>query len=264
MASRPAFCMMMISTGVRNKPLSVEQHSRSMRNNNSSKNGPAKLTNDFVTAAATIAVVAVGAALFEVALIPSIAIGGAAVLGPKYLRKLRRHPRMVVARPGQPEVMVAPVAREGFAIKQALAKTITFQIVVTTVDFTAHFVLVGNLATAASLSASHLIVRPLFYFVHETAWNYLSPPVKRKVGLKNNRAVVKTVTYQTIASALDFTTHYVVVGNLATAAALSAVGFVVSPFVYFGHEIAWDYYGSPGRRRALPIPGRSKTRVSSP
>jgi hypothetical protein len=29
-----------------------------------------------------------------------------------------------------------------------------------------------------------------------------------------------------------------VVENLATAAALSAFGFVVSPFVYFGHEMA--------------------------
>jgi uncharacterized membrane protein len=51
-----------------------------------------------------------------------------------------------------------------------------------------------------------------------------------------------------MATALDFTTHYVVVGSLGTAASLSAIGFVVSPFVYFGHEIAWDYYGSWARR----------------
>jgi uncharacterized membrane protein len=230
------------------------------RNQNSGKKGRAKPSDDFVTAAATIGVVVVGVALLEVALIPSIAIGAAAALAPKYLRKLRRHPRMLVAPPDRPEVTAGPVVPDGFAIKQALAKTVTFQIVVTTVDFTAHFVLVGNLATAVSLSASHLIVRPVFYFVHETAWNYLSPPVKRRDGLKNNRALVKTITYQTIASTLDFTTHYVVVGNLATAAALSAVGFVVSPFVYFGHEIVWDYYGSPRTRRVrvLPIRGEVK------
>jgi uncharacterized membrane protein len=227
------------------------------RDQNSGKKGQAKLTNDFVTAAAAIGVVVAGVALFEVALIPTIAIGAAAVLAPKYLRRLRQHPRTPVGRPDRPEVMAAPVAPEGFAVKQALAKTITFQIAVTTVDFTAHFILVGNLATAASLSASHLIVRPLFYFVHETAWNYLRPPVRHKARLKNNRALVKTVTYQTIATTLDFTTHYVLVGNLATAAALSAVGFVVSPFVYFGHEIVWDYYGSPGTRRVLPIRGLS-------
>jgi hypothetical protein len=37
----------------------------------------------------------------------------------------------------------------------------------------------------------------------------------------------------------------VVVGNFATAVALSASGFVLGPFVYFGHEWAWDHYGSP-------------------
>ena len=41
---------------------------------------------------------------------------------------------------------------------------------------------------------------------------------------------------------MDFTTIYVVVGDLATAAGLSAFGFVVGPFVYIGHEKAWDYF----------------------
>jgi hypothetical protein len=36
----------------------------------------------------------------------------------------------------------------------------------------------------------------------------------------------------------DFTTNYVVVGDLATAATLSAFGFVVGPFIYLGHEMA--------------------------
>jgi uncharacterized membrane protein len=212
---------------------------------------------DFVTVAATIGAIAAGVALFEVALIPGIAIGAAAVLAPKYVPKLRRRLRPLLkstvrrriepalAPPDRPDVEVPLVAPAAFAIKQALAKTITFQIVVTTLDFTAHYVVLGNLATAVSLSGSHLVVRPLYYLVHETAWNYLSPPVMRKAGLGGNRALVKTVTYQTIATTLDFTTHYVVVGNLATAAALSAFGFVVSPFVYFAHEMAWDYYGSP-------------------
>jgi len=227
----------------------------------------AKPTQDFVSTAATIGMIAAGVALFEVALIPGMAIGAAAVLAPKYVPKLRRRLRPLLdstvrrriepalAPPDRPDVKVPPVAPAGFAIKQALAKTVTFQIIVTTLDFTTHYVVVGNLAAAASLSAFHLVVRPMYYLVHETAWNYLSPPVRRKAGLGDNRALVKTVTYQTIATTLDFTTHYVVVGNLATAAALSAFGFVVSPFVYFGHEMAWDYYGSPRARRLdLPTP----------
>jgi len=60
---------------------------------------------------------------------------------------------------------------------------------------------------------------------------------------------------------VDFTTNYVVVGNLAQAAILSATGFVLGPFVYYGHEKAWDYFGGQAdqvldaERRLLPTPG---------
>jgi uncharacterized membrane protein len=146
---------------------------------------------DFVTAAATIGAIAAGVALFEVALIPGMAIGAAAVLAPKYVPKLGRRLRPLLkstvriepalAPPDRPDVKVPLVA--GLAIKQVLAKTVTFQIIVTTLDFTAHYVIVGNFATALSLSASHLVIRPLYYFFHEAAWNYLSPPVRRNAGL---------------------------------------------------------------------------------
>ena len=51
---------------------------------------------------------------------------------------------------------------------------------------------------------------------------------------------------------MDFTTNFVVVGDLATAAMLSASGFILGPFVYLGHEMVWDYYGSPGARTSEP------------
>ena len=157
--------------------------------------GQAKPMGDFATAAATIGVIAAGVALFEVALIPGMAIGAVAVLAPKYVPKLRRRLRPplnstvrrrikpALTPPDRPDVKLPLVAPAGLEIKQALAKTITFQIIVTTLDFTTHYVVVGNLATAASLSAFHLVVRPLYYLVHETTWNYLSPPVRRKAGL---------------------------------------------------------------------------------
>ena len=56
-----------------------------------------------------------------------------------------------------------------------------------------------------------------------------------------SRALAKTVTFRTIATAMDFTTNYVVVGDIASAVLLSATGFVLGPFVYFGHEKAWEY-----------------------
>ncbi len=46
------------------------------------------LPNEAVTVAATVGVVAVGVALFEVALLPGMVIGVAAMLAPKYVPKM--------------------------------------------------------------------------------------------------------------------------------------------------------------------------------
>jgi Protein of unknown function (DUF5132) len=45
-------------------------------------------SNEAMTVAATVGIVAVGAALFEVALLPGIALGVAAMLAPKYVPKM--------------------------------------------------------------------------------------------------------------------------------------------------------------------------------
>jgi len=226
-----------------------------------------------------------GAALFEAALVPGLLIGGAAVLAPNYLPKLRRSLRPLFSaatgRPTRPAARPAPhVLTKGLAsaparlgIKRAVAKTITFRIIVTTLDFTTNYVVIGELATAAGLSTFNLVAGPLFYLVHETAWNYfgpaegdvdlsaLSPRVARgasptavREGFAVSRALAKTITFRTIATIMDFTTNYVVVGDVVTAAGLSAFAFVVGPFVYLGHEKAWEYYGSASARTALPAP----------
>jgi hypothetical protein len=40
-----------------------------------------------------------------------------------------------------------------------------------------------------------------------------------------------------------------------TAAALTAFGFVLGPFVYLGHEMLWDYYSAPPQRKpSLAVP----------
>lgn len=57
------------------------------------------------------------------------------------------------------------------------------------------------------------------------------------------RAVWKTVTFRTVVTTLDFSSNYMALGNAASAAALSAFGFVIGPFVYLGHEMAWSYFG---------------------
>jgi uncharacterized membrane protein len=263
------------------------------------------LTQDVVTTVATVGVIAAGVALLEVALIPGMVLGGAAVLAPSLLPKsltkslslrgLRRRLKPLLdfsppvaskaslqktSVPGLPVVKSAlPVQ---FTIKQAIAKTITYRIIVTTLDFTVNYIVIGEVATAAGLSAFALVVGPLFYLAHEAAWNRFGDADKRvdltaylpwrlnaktpsdEAGLSDeassdeppgftiSRALAKTITFRTIATTMDFTTNFVVVGDLVTALTLSASGFILGPFVYFGHEMVWDYYGSPGVRTAEP------------
>ena len=218
-----------------------------------------------------IAVVA-GAAVLEAALVPGLILGGAAWLAPRLLSGRRGKPSVKrasidTATPSR-EVTVGQ-SSELLAKSQlgrTIAKTITFRLVVTTLDFTTNYIVIGELATAAGLSTFNLIAGPLFYFTHEAVWNHLGPAdggagVRVQLPASNpdeataltiSPALAKTITYRTIATIVDFTTNYVVVGTVAEAAILSATGFFLGPFVYYGHEKAWEYLAGDSAPRAEP------------
>jgi uncharacterized membrane protein len=223
-------------------------------------------------------------------------IGGAAVLAPRYLPWLgkrlrfnaRAHPLVEPAArtPDRPQAKGLLALPAGLQIGQAVAKTITFRLIVTTLDFSSNYFVIGELGTAAGLSGFALVVGPIFYFVHETAWNAFGHSIDHKIGpsqsaveipirlplgrraLRNasgframimSRALAKTITFRTLATAMDFTATFVVVGDVATATTLSAFGFVLGPFVYFGHEKAWDYFSSPrAREKTRPVRARNQ------
>jgi uncharacterized membrane protein len=266
---------------------------RSAARNSTTGAPAAQPLESLVNTAATIGVIAAGIALLDLALIPGMVIGGAAVLAPNLLpklgRRLRPMLRATLQQRTRPNVAV-PVAAPGtalvavpnrFTVRQAIAKTITFRVIVTSLDFTVNYVVLGEFAAAAGLSAFALVVGPLFYLAHETVWNRFGDADKRvdltiflrrsdaeaqpgsRRALTISRALAKTITFRTIATTMDFTVNFVVVADLATAAALSASGFILGPFVYFGHEWVWDRYGSPAEATAefeaplelLPTPG---------
>jgi len=219
-----------------------------------------------------LAVVA-GAALLEVALIPGIILGGAAFLAPRYLgRRDGTTARRVAKAPeidtSSRELAVKQPAQllAKLPLRRTIAKTITFRVIVTTLDFTTNYIVIGEIATAAGLSTFNLFAGPLFYFAHEAAWNYLRPsetgvtlhlpksgPDSDTTGLTISPALAKTITYRTIATIVDFTTNYMVVGTIAEAMILSATGFVLGPFVYFGHEKAWEYFADDSAAKAAPV-----------
>jgi uncharacterized membrane protein len=223
-----------------------------------------------------------GAALVEVALVPGLLIGGAALLAPGYIRR-RVQPavKSMMQSVSEPASSLserlrnstAPVAVPKLGIKQAVLKTVTFRIIVTTLDFSVNLIVLGELGTAAGLSTFNLVAGPLYYLGHEAAWNYFGPPetqgsvtVRMPMGadgdaqdldrrsLTISRALAKTITFRTLATIADFTANFVVAGDVVTAMILTSSGFFLGPFVYWGHEKAWEYYGSPEQQEPLALP----------
>lgn len=68
-----------------------------------------------------------------------------------------------------------------------------------------------------------------------------------------SRAIWKTITFRVIGSTIDFTTNMVVTGSVATSLALSSLPILIGPWIYLGHELAWETWGQQGNgHRELP------------
>jgi uncharacterized membrane protein len=136
-----------------------------------------------------LAVVA-GAAALEAALVPGLILGGAAWLAPRLLRSARKAGGRTVARAktetGSRKISVKQPTEllAKSHLGRTIAKTITFRIVVTTLDFTTNYIVIGELATAAGLSTFNLIAGPLFYFTHEAVWNHLGRADAASAGIR--------------------------------------------------------------------------------
>jgi uncharacterized membrane protein len=243
---------------------------------------------------ATLAAVAGGAAIVEAALIPGLLIGGAAVLAPRLLPRdmlsgLGDRRRRIA--PAPVPMSSAPVAHSeeasasgepaSFDTWRAVAKTITYRVMVTTADFGANYFVIGELATAAGLSSLSLVAGPIAYFAHEAAWHYYGPASARQTNpleatvhvpipgiakgeengrtrlpsVKVSRAFAKTVTYEGVTAVSEFSVNYFFVRDLVAAAGLTAFSIAIAPFVYYVHEKAWDYYdATKARSSAAPAP----------
>ncbi len=77
------------------------------------------------------------------------------------------------------------------------------------------------------------------------------------------RAVWKTLTYRAVATTIDFTSNVIAIGDVVTAALLSAWSTVAGAGIYLGHELAWDYFDAPPEHH-LALPGIGMARVPEP
>ena len=236
---------------------------------------------------ATLGAVVAGPAIIEAALIPGLLIGGAAVLAPRLLPqdtlsglgdRLRQAATSLVPAPSAPTAHSVEPPDSGvptsFGTWRAVVKTFTYRVIVTTVDFGPNYFVIGEPVTAAGLSTLSLVAGPIAYFAHEAAWHFYGPvsarhpnPLEATVhvpipgaaegeengrtrfaSIKVSRALAKTVTYEGVTALSEFSVNYLFVRDLAAAAGLTAFSIVISPFVYYVHEKAWDYYDATRAR----------------
>lgn len=232
---------------------------------------PAAHSPDLTGTAILLAAAAVGAAAIETALVPGILLGGAAWLAPRAvsaLRRKRRKTRSVAptgasleGRPG-PSRQWTLLDSRNLSITTSAAKTLTFRVISAGLDFGWNYYLLGEVASAASLSGFSLVAAPTFYFLHETLWSRVAlkgdasarDPASFQIssdifGLKVSKAMAKTVTFRLFATASEFGVNYFVVRDLLLATKLSAFSIVAGPFVYLAHERAWERYEA-NRRKA--------------
>jgi len=232
-----------------------------------------------------LGIVVAGLMLVEIALVPGVFIGGLAVLGPKYLARHRKSLLGSLSKLQNLNSKKYNMPNEQdqeklksysiFGVQRTLAKTFTFRVLSSSLDFTWNYALLGDVATAAGLSGFGFIASTTFYFIHEMSWNHLkAQPEKKSFNiflsstkessfdtisnqdgrwfLHINPTLAKTITFRTMATLAEFTTNYVVVRDIPMAAALSAFGFICGPFVYYGHEKIWEQY--PGKPESNPHP----------
>jgi uncharacterized membrane protein len=64
-------------------------------------------------------------------------------------------------------------------VSRALAKTLTYEGVTAVSEFSANYLFVRDLAAAAGLTAFSVGIAPLFYYLHEKAWDYYDAPKAR-------------------------------------------------------------------------------------
>jgi uncharacterized membrane protein len=236
----------------------------------------AAISTDLPGTVLLLAAVAVGAAAIEAALVPGVLLGGAAWLAPKAMARLRWGKRKVGSAPrlagpdvAGPDQQSSLVDWKNLPITTSAAKTVTFRVISSGLDFGWNYFLLGEVAAAASLSGFSLVAAPTFYFLHETLWSRISPKEAagargRTVfrlpsdigGVKVSKAMAKTMTFRLFATVSEFGVNYFVVRDLVLAMKLSAFSIVAGPFVYLAHEGAWERIeadrrtvrGRPGQR----------------
>ena len=196
--------------------------------------------SDRAKAVGALSVVAAGAALLSGGLVPALVIGGTGAFAQHLAGPPRRRRRR--AAPLNSDPALKPL---GLPLSRTMAKTITFRLLATTLDFSLNYAVIGEFGVAAGLSAITLVAGPTLYLLHETAWNRYGDRFDPLI----SRPVAKTITFRTLATVVDFALNYVFVADLSTTLVLTSSVIVLGSVAYLGHELAWERWAPVATER---------------
>jgi len=191
------------------------------------------LRSDREKVVGALGMVAAGAALLSGGLVPALVIGGTGAFARHLAAPSRRRSRRSIGVAGNPDLAPQTLT---LPISRTMAKTITFRLLATTLDFSLNYAVIGEFGAAAGLSAITLVAGPTLYLLHESAWNRFGDRSDPWI----SRPVAKTITFRTLATVVDFALNYAFVADLSTTLVLTSSVIVLGSVTYLGHELAWE------------------------
>jgi uncharacterized membrane protein len=127
---------------------------------------------------------------------------------------------------------------------RALAKTVTWRMLVTISHVINGFIVSGSIVTGLKIAGWSLVINSGLYWLHERIWNWVQWNKKPDDGLffidGHPRTTTKMITWRVIVNFSNFFIPYFMTGSWGQAAAFLTISVIVNMILYYGHERVWN------------------------
>jgi uncharacterized membrane protein len=127
---------------------------------------------------------------------------------------------------------------------RALAKTVTWRMLVTISHVINGFIVSGSIVTGLKIAGWSLVINSGLYWLHERIWNWVQWNKKPADGLffidGHPRTTTKMITWRVIVNFSNFFIPYFMTGSWGQAAAFFTISVIVNMILYYGHERVWN------------------------
>ena len=117
--------------------------------------------------------------------------------------------------------------------KRSIIKTITWRILATLTTMLLVYAFSSNLGLAASIGAVEIVVKLIFYYIHERIWQ-LAKNVKKRLN-----AFLKSISWRLLASIITIGLVFSFGIKFGTASIMGGIELVIKLLIYYLHEEIW-------------------------